>query len=107
MYAILIHSKLSRPADIIDFMKEWGDTAPVVIVPTKYYSTPTDVFQEIGVSTVIWANHVMRSSINAMKETAKRIHDERSLMGIEDQIAPLEEVFRLQGSEELRQAEQL
>jgi phosphoenolpyruvate phosphomutase len=42
-----------------------------------------------------------------MKETAQRIHEERSLMGVEDQIASLEEVFRLQGSEELRQAEQL
>ena len=28
--AILVHSKISRPADIIDFMKEWGDICPVV-----------------------------------------------------------------------------
>jgi phosphoenolpyruvate phosphomutase len=105
--AILIHSRLSRPVDIIDFMKEWADTAPVVIVPTKFYSTPTEVFREIGVSTVIWANHLMRSSIRAMKETAQKIHEERSLMGVEDQIAPLEEVFRLQGSDELREAERL
>lgn len=105
--AILIHSRLSRPLDIIDFMKEWGDTAPVVIVPTKYYSTPTEVFREIGVSTVIWANHLMRSSISAMKETAGKIHEESSLMSVEDRIAPLEEVFRLQGAEELRDAERL
>lgn len=105
--AILVHSKISRPADIIDFMNEWRDTCPVVIVPTKYYSTPTKVFQEIGVSTVIWANHLMRSSVRAMKETAEKIREDRSLVGVEDQIAPLDEIFRLQGSEELREAERL
>src|SRR3990172_8564422 len=42
--AILIHSKLSKPDEILTFMKEWGKRCPVVIVPTKYYSTPTQVF---------------------------------------------------------------
>src|SRR6185437_14280288 len=44
--AILIHSKLSRPDEILTFAREWAGRAPLVIVPTKYYSTPTDVFRE-------------------------------------------------------------
>lgn len=48
------------------FMKEWGDRCPVVIVPTKYYSTPTKVFRDLKISTVIWANHLMRSAVNVM-----------------------------------------
>ena len=39
--AILIHSKLSRPDEILTFAREWGGRAPLVIVPTKYFSTPT------------------------------------------------------------------
>jgi len=105
--AILIHSKLARPTEVIDFMKEWGDTSPVVAVPTKYYSTPTSVFEEIGIRTVIWGNHLMRSSTRAMQETAKKIYNERSLINVEDQIVSVEEIFRLQGSEELQKAEKL
>ena len=45
---ILIHSALSTPGEILAFKQEWADRLPVVIVPTKYYSTPTDVFREFG-----------------------------------------------------------
>ncbi|MHC4454557.1 MAG: phosphoenolpyruvate mutase, partial [Planctomycetota bacterium] len=42
--AILVHSKLPNASEIFNFMKEWGNRAPIVIVPTKYYTTPTDEF---------------------------------------------------------------
>ena len=35
-----------------------------------YYATPTDLFRQAGISTVIWANHLLRASITAMRETA-------------------------------------
>jgi phosphoenolpyruvate phosphomutase len=105
--AILIHSKRSRPDEIIDFMEEWHHACPVVIVPTKYYSTPVKLFEEIGVSTVIWANHLMRSAIHSMKETARSIYEKRSLIDIEDRVASVAEIFRLQGAEELQEAEKL
>ena len=44
--AILIHSKRSRPDEILAFAREWAGRGPLVIVPTRYYSTPTDVFRE-------------------------------------------------------------
>lgn len=103
--AILIHSKLSRADEIVAFMNEWGNRAPVVIVPTKYYQTPTEVFKKAGVSTVIWANHLCRSSILAMQKTAEQIFKDQNLHQVEDSIAPLSEVFRLQGAEELEEAE--
>jgi len=37
--AILIHSKLSKPDEILTFAREWAGRGPLVIVPTKYYST--------------------------------------------------------------------
>ena len=60
--AILIHSKLSKPDEILTFAREWAGRGPLVIVPTKYYSTPTDVFRKAGISMVIWANHLMRAA---------------------------------------------
>lgn len=104
-HAILMHSKIATPEEIFAFMKEWGDRAPVVIVPTKYYSTPTPEFQKHGVSTVIWANHLVRSSIKAMQQTAAEIFAKQSLIDIEDKVASVKEIFRLQNDDELVEAE--
>jgi phosphoenolpyruvate phosphomutase len=104
--AVLIHSKRSDLVEIESFMKEWGGRLPVVIVPTKYYSIPTIRFQELMISLVIWANHNLRASIDAMQKISSQIFQEETLVHIEDSIASVEEVFRLQRSEELQAAEQ-
>lgn len=103
--AILMHSALNRPDEILAFKKEWGDRAPVVIVPTKYYSTPTDVFIDYNFALVIWANHMMRASVRHMQNVASSIFAQQNISCIEDKVAPVKEVFRLQGVEELSRAE--
>jgi len=103
--AILIHSKESSPAEIFAFLDAWGNRAPVVLVPTKYWRTPTAEFRSRHVSVVIWANHVLRASISAMQATTARLRAEDALLNVEPQVAPLHEVFRLQGDEELQAAE--
>lgn len=103
--AILIHSKRSQPDEVLVFAKEWDNRCPLVIVPTKYYSTPTDVFREAGVSLVIWANHLVRASIDAMQNTAREIYSSQSLVDSEGRIASVKEIFRLQGADELLEAE--
>ena len=103
--AILVHSAWSTPDQILEFAREWANRAPLVIVPTKYYSTPTAVFREARVSLAIWANHLIRSAVDAMQETARQIHADQTLVAVEDQIASVKEIFRLQGADELAQAE--
>lgn len=103
--AVLIHSSKKNAAEILEFKKEWGDRLPLVIVPTKYYTTPTDVFREAGFKIVIWANHLMRSALATMQATAKQIFQDQSLLAVEEKVAPLAEVFRLQGEPELAEAE--
>lgn len=103
--AILIHSKKPTPEEILAFMNEWRGNAPVVIIPTTYYDTPSSVFAEAGVSMVIWGNHLMRASITAMQQAAARIKREQSLTGVEHEIASVKEIFRLQNATELDEAE--
>jgi len=103
--AILIHSRLSTPDEILAFTREWANRCPVVIVPTKYYSTPTEVFRRAGISVVIWANHLVRAATAAMQSVAREIHTDETLMNVEDRIAPVKEIFRLQGAAELKEAE--
>jgi len=102
---ILIHSALSVPDEILAFKQEWGNRCPVVIVPTKYYATPTDVFRQHGFSIVIWANHMLRSSVTAMQKTARTLKEQEHLLSIEDKVAPVSEIFRLQNTAELQEAE--
>lgn len=104
--AILIHSKQPRPDEIIAFAKEWGGRHPLVIVPTKYYSTPVEVFRKAGVSLVIWANHMIRASVKAMENTSRQIFAQESLTGVEDKIASLDSIFKLQGADELLRAQE-
>ena len=103
--AILMHSKKSKPDEVLSFMKEWQDTCPVVIVPTMYYSTPTEAFEEAAFSVVIWANHLLRASITAMQQLAARLYKEQSLLRVEDEIVSVKEIFRLQDASELKEAE--
>eukprot|EP00126_Sphaerothecum_destruens_P011609 Sdes_comp20938_c0_seq2m18411 len=126
--AVLIHSKKDNPSDIQAFMKSWNHQgenivcnkpafchhslfslfplflAPVVIVPTKYYQTPTDDFRKLGISTVIWANHNLRACVTAIQNTSKSIYENQSLVGVEKKIASVKEVFRLQNDSELKSA---
>ncbi len=103
--AILMHSKIDTPDQILSFMEVWNARSPVVVVPTMYPRTPTKVFEDAGVSLVIWANHLLRSSITAMQKTAAAIFEERTLMAVEEDIVPVKEIFRLQGAAELKEAE--
>jgi phosphoenolpyruvate phosphomutase len=103
--AILIHSKLSKPDEILTFAREWAGRGPLVIVPTKYYSTPTDAFRQAGISTVIWANHLLRGAASTMQAIAKEIHDSETLVNVEDRVATVNEIFRLQDADEYSAAE--
>ncbi len=100
-----MHSKISTADQVLSFMREWGNTSPVVIVPTMYYKTPTEVLAEAGVSLIIWANHLLRSSIKAMQKTAAQIYSEKTLLNVEENIVPVKEIFRLQNADELKIAE--
>jgi phosphoenolpyruvate phosphomutase len=102
--AILMHSKISTAKQVLSFMKEWQDTCPVVIVPTMYYGTPTHVFEEAGVNLVIWANHLIRTSITAMQKTANEIYKAKSVQSVESEVASVKEIFRIQDADELKVA---
>ena len=104
--AILIHSRQSRPDEIIEFARHWDGACPLVIVPTKYYSTPVDVFRKAGISLVIWANHMIRASVRAMENTSREIFEQQSLVDVEDLITDVDSIFKLQGADELLRAQE-
>ena len=104
--AILIHSRQSRADEIIAFAGQWDGDCPLVIVPTKYYSTPVDVFRKAGVSLVIWANQMLRAAVGAMENTSRVIFEQQSPVDVEDLITGVDSIFKLQGADELLRAQE-
>tara|TARA_Y100001970_G_scaffold293624_1_gene441768 strand:+ start:1258 stop:2871 length:1614 start_codon:yes stop_codon:yes gene_type:complete len=103
--AILVHSKKNSYSDIVSFMNEWDDKKPIIIVPTKYYSTPTEKFEDLGISVAIWANQTIRTTIQSVRKTLKKIYANKNISCVEDEISTVSEIFSLQGADELKKAE--
>lgn len=102
--AILCHSKLEDASDIEAFMNRWHEfrkDCPVLIVPTTYPQVPTQDFHDLGVSTVIWANHNVRAATAAMQRTSDTIFREQSIRSIEPTVCTVKELFRIQGQDQL------
>jgi phosphoenolpyruvate phosphomutase len=102
---LVIHSKSTTAEQVLSFMEEWDNTCPIVVIPTTYSNTPINIFSSVGISLVIWANQLMRSSIKSMEETAKHIFKHQSVQALENDIVPVKEIFRLQNIDELLNAE--
>lgn len=103
--AVLIHSKKSDASEILEFTSLWNNYCPIVIVPTKYYKTPTHIFRDNKISLVIWANHNLRASVKAMENISKKIFDAQSLTNIESEVSTLENIFSLMEYDELTNSE--
>lgn len=94
--AILMHSKRSGPDEVLEFLAEWHGRAPVVVVPTTYYSWHLDDAAKAGVAMVIYANQALRAAVSSMKDALAQVLDAGSSTPIEPRIAPMADIFRLQ-----------
>jgi phosphoenolpyruvate phosphomutase len=101
--AIVIHSKQTSPEEIIAFCKAWNKLAPLIIIPTMYDASPVELFLELGVVCMIFANHLMRASVRAMIETCQLLLRNKSGHGL--QISPVKDIFDIVDMSELNEAE--
>jgi phosphoenolpyruvate phosphomutase len=72
-----------------------------VVVPTTYPQVTATELEGRGVGAVIYANHALRSSVTAMRGVLARIASSGSTFGIEAELAPLKEIFAIQGMDDL------
>lgn len=103
--AILIHSKAYDYNEVKAFAKAWENACPLVSVPTTYYKTTVKELEEAGFKMVIFANHALRASIKAMRETLHTLRQSETAGAVENSIASLEDVYELIGLSELRSHE--
>lgn len=87
--AVIIHSKAKTVDQLAEFMSRWDGACPVVAIPTSYDQTDPQVYDDIGVAIVIWANQLLRASIKAMERTAETLFANRSVGGLTDDIVSI------------------
>ncbi|NML47391.1 phosphonopyruvate hydrolase [Ramlibacter sp. G-1-2-2] len=104
---LLIHSKSRTPDEIEAFVRAWNGKLPLVIVPTSYPELDAQRIAALGgkVRMVIYGNHAIRAATAAMADTFRRIRADGGALGVQAGIAPVEEIFRLQGMEDFKRLE--
>ena len=96
--AIMIHSKEKDPKNLIEFCKQYKkikNKVPLVLVPTTYNHLTEDDLHNLGASVVIYANHLLRASYNAMKTVAETILMNKRSLETDDKCLPIKEIVTL------------
>lgn len=103
--AILVHSKLPNPEQLIEFAEAWELDAPLVAVPTTYDEVSAEWLHELGYSIVIFANQSIRSAILAMERNLRLLRSSGRAADLRATMVPLSRVFELVDVDGLREAE--
>jgi phosphonopyruvate hydrolase len=103
---ILVHSKQKTPDEIESFVKAWSGKLPIAIVPTAYPQLNESRIRALGkIGMVIYGNHAIRAAVTAMQEVFGRIVSEGGIHHVDQDIVPVEEIFRLQRMDQIKVAE--
>ena len=95
---IMIHSKQSSPNQILDFAERFRQLhpqTPLVAVPTTYNSIYESDLEEAGFNLVIYANHMLRSSVYSMRNTTREILKNMRSYESEAMILPISEILKV------------
>lgn len=97
--ALFVHSRRADFGEVGEFMRAWHVEIPVLCAPTSYGATPFGDFERARIGGVIWANHMLRSAVAGMAQSAKRLRTTLSALSIETDIAPVARLLTLQGED--------
>lgn len=93
---IMIHSRERSPAEVFSFAEEyvkWRTMKPLVAVPSSYSHVTADELASKGFNIIIYANHLIRASIPAMENAAKRILMDGRSSDLEGDLMTIKEIL--------------
>jgi len=103
---IFIHSKQKTPDEINEFIKRYDLAAPLVVCPTTYPDFTVEEAEKTNkVKMYIFANHGIRAAVKSVKETLSKLNKSNDIRTVDKDIAPLQEIFELQGMPQMKEAE--
>ncbi len=103
---VLIHSKQKTPDEIESFVRAWKGKVPLVVVPTAYPELDAARIRALGkIRMVIYGNHAIRAAVTEMKRVFAAILKDGGIRHVNGQIVPVEEIFRLQAMDQVKEIE--
>jgi phosphoenolpyruvate phosphomutase len=102
---ILIHSKKITPEEIFEFSDSWKGSAPLVVIPTTYYSVNVDELIEHKIKMVIYANQTLRAAHFAMSKLLKQMKNANNMSQLQNQMSSMEDIFKLQEMHDMKSQE--
>ena len=93
---ILIHSKKITPEEIFEFSDSWKGSAPLVVIPTTYYSVNVDELIEHKIKMVIYANQTLRAAHFALSKLLKQMKNANNMSQLQNQMSSMDDIFKLQ-----------
>ena len=95
---IMIHSKSTTPNEIFNFAKIFKkkyQDIPLVCVPSTYNKVREEKLRSNGINIVIYANHMLRASYNAMKNVAFDILKNKRSKESDKNLTSISEIINL------------
>ncbi|MBI2589436.1 isocitrate lyase/phosphoenolpyruvate mutase family protein [Candidatus Berkelbacteria bacterium] len=99
--AIVIHWNKKDPSLVYNFIDQFKDRVPVIVIPTSYSQIPASELASRGVKLVIYANHLRRASITTMRAIAARIRNDERTSEVEAEIASVKDLWNMVGTHEV------
>lgn len=94
--AVVVQSRKTNASEVRRFCGAWSRPQPVIAIPTSYPSASISDLQALGVRGVIYANHGIRASIQAISEVYAAIMQHGRTQEVEHRLATVRQVFDLQ-----------
>ncbi len=102
---ILIHSKKITPEEIFEFSDSWKGSAPLVVIPTTYYSVNVDELIEHKIKMVIYANQTLRAAHFALSKLLKQMKSANNMSQLQNQMSSMDDIFKLQEMHDVKSQE--
>ncbi|MGH7857367.1 MAG: NTP transferase domain-containing protein, partial [Candidatus Binatia bacterium] len=103
---LLVHSKETTQHELEMFSRRWDRKTPLVAVPTTYKEATAAQLAALGFRVLIFANHALRASVKAMRETLAVLRREQYAAAVDDRVVSVEEVCRLVGVPQMKSDEE-
>ena len=107
---ILIHSRESNPTSVLRFAEGYnklceklGFRKPLICIPTTYNMIMEKELAKYGFNIVIYANHLLRTSVKAMEDLCKMILLSGRGFETEPYCAPVNRIFDMVGFTSIKQ----
>ena len=102
---IFVHSRKESTDEIFEFLKLWQGKVPIMIIPTAFPTVTLDELKSRGVGMVVYAHQTTLAAFAAVSDVIKQMSKVKSLSELNTKMASMEDLFNLQGMQQIRDHE--